>query len=84
MAFPTVTSITTPQEKSRWIQTGPSSQGYREYYVQADMSFEFYVSGQRWTGRKTVRGDLAKKNKGDSIRVYYVPENPGKGLILDP
>ena len=70
----TVTSIT-------WTDSGSGDFIYD--YVKEDMDFEFYVGGQRWTGHKTVHGDLAWKNKGDSILVYYLPEDPGRGWMLE-
>ena len=71
----TVTSITRQKKRGRLDQSE---------YIGGAMDFEFYVGGQRWTGHKTVRGDLAHKEKGDRIHVYYLPKKPGKAQMLGP
>lgn len=64
---------------------GSTMGGYSttQSYVETVMRFEFYVDGKKLTGRKTVSGELAKKEKGDRIFVYYLPENPGKDQVLE-
>ena len=81
----TVTSIRTQKIK---VSVSTTTVGFTSSHMQdtteVTMGFEFYVGGQRWTGRKSVHGDLATKNKGDSILVYYLPEDPGRDQMLDP
>ena len=76
----TVTSITRQTKLAPTYRAFEVSQSYTE----VTMNFEFDVGGHRWTGHKTVRGDLAHKKKGDGIRVYYLPESPGRDQMLEP
>lgn len=86
----TVTSRTRETKTESYPASfSPYSPGGTTTSVEVTLDFEFYVDGKRWTARKTMgegwptNSKLAEKKEGDRIRVYYLPENPGRDQMLE-
>ena len=72
----TIISITSTKKDS----LSPSGMPGRTYWESA-IVYEFEASEQRWTGAKTVRGNMVNKRTGEGVKVYYLEENPSENAM---